>query len=168
MKLTNWSSNHSTYSKDGIHVERINFFLSICEIFDVELHSFIHKGLFRIVIAVKTLNCNNFTLKIHIQSNYIIKQISKSIKLPTIYQRSIALKLNTLTKNTPTSNHQPHTDPPTHNYKRHMPFHPQTSTRTRNAHLHTTQHIPSLIMFTPHSFVYHKHTAHHSPESITL
>ena len=33
--------------------------------------SFIHKGLFRIVITVKTLNCNNFTLKIQIQSNYL-------------------------------------------------------------------------------------------------
>ena len=79
------------------------------------IHSFIHKGLFRIVITVKTLNCNNFPLKIHIQSNYIIKQIFKSVKLPTIYQRTIALKLNTLTKNTPTSNHQPyHTHTHTH------------------------------------------------------
>ena len=121
---------------------------------DSSFISFIHKGLFRIVITVKTLNCNNFTLKIHIQSNYIIKQIFKSAKLPTIYQKSIALKLNTLTKNTPTSNHQPHhshthththTHTPPHNCKRHMPYPPQTSTHTQNAHLHTPQHIPSLF-----------------------
>ena len=35
--VTYWSSNHSTYSKDCIHVKRIYFFLSICEIFDVKL-----------------------------------------------------------------------------------------------------------------------------------
>ena len=135
------------------------------EFFIHSFHSFIHKGLFRIVITVKTLNCNNFTLKI--QSNYITKQIFKSVKLPTIIS-----KIYNCTEDKHTDQEYAHIKPPTTPLT-HTPPHTHTPTHTHthtppHTHTHTHTHTPTQLQKThalspTNIHTYPKRTSTHTP-----